>query len=264
MPYALLNARIVRSFPALVVALCSAMAACSAEIESGLSQEQANEVIVALDTHGIAATKEREDQGGDEASYTVHVATDDSGRALRTLRARSLPKRPEPGLSEVFGESSLVPTATEERARYAAALSGELARSVEAISGVVDARVHVAIPDTQNFALDDAAPKARASVLVKYQAGSSFDARAIRALVAGAVEGMRDDDVAVVGVRAAALPRGTPSLVHVGPIAVTRGSAFALKAMLAAALGLHLVLALCLVVVLSRKRRSGELTTTSI
>jgi type III secretion protein J len=239
------------------------LGACHAAVESDLAEEQANEVVAALEASGIGAEKERL-EGADGSRFEVRVARDDIGRALRLLRATNVPRRPEPGLHDVFGEGSLVPTATEERARYAAALGGELARSLERIDGVLDARVHVAIPETRHFALDEERPRPRASVLIRHGAGAPpYREAAVRALVAGAVEGMRPEEVAVVGVAARRSPdeRGE-ALVQVGPIAVARGSAGALKGILAGALGLHIVLAGCLVVILFRRRARGEAAST--
>jgi type III secretion protein J len=233
------------------------VAGCETVVESDLTEAQANEVVVALHARGIGARKERVEAAGDEARFQVRVADDDVAGALAALRASEVPSRPDPGLAEVFGEGSLVPTATEERARYAAALSGELARSIERIDGVLDARVHVAIPDARRFALTEEQPRPRASVLVRYRGRSPpYRPEQVQAIVAGAVDGMRAEDVAVVGVAAAAPPEASAALVHVGPIAVARGSAGALKGVLGGALALHVLLALCLVFVVLRKRRA--------
>ena len=233
-------------------------AGCDATVASGLAEGEANRILVALEAQDIGADKLRIAAGTDETLWDVTVAPDDVGRALAVLRAADLPRAPEPGINEVFGEGSLVPTATEERARYAAALAGELAASIEAIDGVLDARVHVAIPEVRDFALDDAPPAPRASVLIKHRPGEPpYDEVEIKALVAGAVDGMTAENVAVVGVPGPATPEPTASsLVRVGPISVTRGSAFALKAMLGGALLLNLLLAAALIFVSMRKRRA--------
>ena len=235
---------------------------CDATIASGLEESQANRILVALDAQGIGADKERLASGVDETRWEVLVAPDDVGRALAVLRAADLPSEREEGIAEVFGEGSLVPTATEERARYAAALAGELARSIESIDGVLDARVHLAIPETRDFALDAEPPRARASVLVKHAADRDPpDSEAVQALVSGAVTGMHAEDVAVVAVPGpvATVPGGT-GLARIGPIAVSQGSAGTLKAILGATLALNLVLAIALIVTLARRRRSSTTT----
>ena len=134
---------------ALVVA---ATCGCQAELAGGLSENDANAMIVALDRAGISASKHAE-AGSEPPAYVVSVGPDDVADALAVVRAEGLPRAIEPGVVEVFGEGSLVPTPTEERARFMAATSGEIARSIEAIDGVLDARVHVAVPDTSSFSL---------------------------------------------------------------------------------------------------------------
>jgi type III secretion protein J len=102
-----------------------------------------------------------------------------------------------------------VPTPVEERARWLHALSGELARSVEALDGVVEARVHLGLPsdDPLHPGLR-AAP--RAAILVKCRPASCAALRelepGLRQLAAGAAEGLSPEAVAVVIAEAAAPP----------------------------------------------------------
>ena len=243
---------------AVLLGALSISAACDATVASGLEESEANRIVVALEAQDIGADKQRIAAGTDETLWDVSVAPDDVGRALAVLRAADLPRTPERGIAEVFGEGSLVPTATEERARYAAALAGELAASIEAIDGVLDARVHVALPEARDFALDEAPPAPRASVLIKHRPGDApYDESEVRELVAGAVDGMTVESVAVVGVPGPTTPERTASsLVRVGPISVTRGSSFALKALLGGALLSNLILAAALIFVSMRRRRA--------
>ena len=62
-------------------------------------------------------------------------------------------------LERTFAQASLVPTATEERVRAAQALSGELSRSLERLEGVLDARVHLSLPDAREAPLDGSAAR---------------------------------------------------------------------------------------------------------
>lgn len=237
-----------------------ALSACEATLASGLTEDEANEIVVALHEQGIGARKGEPRGAGEEARFAVHVAPEEVAAALAVLGAEELPRHDAPGFHEVFGEGGLVPTATEERARYVAALSGELGASLEAIEGVLDARVHVALPDTRRVTLDEAKPRPRASVLIKYRGDRApYDEAAVRALVAGAVQDMTLEDVAVVGVPAGdpPPPRST-NLVRVGPVTVTRGSATALKLILGGAFGLNVLLVIALVLVWRRKQAPPE------
>ncbi|MBZ0116830.1 MAG: hypothetical protein K8H88_07545 [Sandaracinaceae bacterium] len=88
--------------------------------------------------------------------------------------------------------------------------------------------------------------------------GARIDEASVKALVAGAIPEMRAEDVSVVQTPAPAPARAEARLVMVGPIGVSRGSAAALKAILAAALGLNVVLVLAL---LWRARFASRKTT---
>ncbi|MCC7538370.1 MAG: secretion protein [Deltaproteobacteria bacterium] len=235
------------------------LAACDVTLATGLAESEANQVVVALDREGIGAEK-REAEGGDEG-FAVHVSPDDVAPALAVLRASGLPRAPEPGLAQMFTGQGLVPTPTEERARYAVGLAGDLARSIEAIDGIVDARVHLAIPERDPARLDEpeaSRPRPTASLLVRHRGAQlPTDANGLRSLVAGAVEGMRREDVTVVAVPVPSAPsrEGRTGLVRVGPVSVTRGSAGPFRLFVGAALCGHVVLALLLAVVALRKRK---------
>lgn len=239
---------------ALILLLALALG-CEAALETDLTETEANQIVVALHAHGIGAAKEAHGTGED-ARFSVTVAPEEVAPALEVLRSEALPRERAPGLAEVFGQPGLVPTATEERARYVSALSGELSRSVETMERVLEARVHVALPDTRRIALDETRPTPRASVLVRHR-GDPVDAEAVRALVAGAVQDMATEAVAVVQVQAnVEVPQREANLVRFGPIAVTRGTTGALKAILGGALGLHVILAVLVVIGWRRKRNA--------
>jgi type III secretion protein J len=231
------------SLPSIAACGACLLAGCTATLESGLEESQANRILVVLDRAGIHATKDLERGGGGAPRFAVSVASDEVGAALVVLRDHALPNPDETGLSEVFGTGSLVPTPIEERARLAAGVAGELARSIETIDGVLDARVHVALPEQGLRALDAAEPPARASVLIRYRAARPYDEPSIRRLVAGAVDGLAETDVAVLGIRASDPEAGPRALAHVGPIAVARGSAGLLRGILGALLASNVVLA---------------------
>ena len=183
----------------LVACAVVAIACGKEELLHGLEESQANQVLVALDEVGVAATKQRDDAS--DGAWRVEVSRSDSGRARQVLSETELPRQRPPGFGEVFGKGSIAPTSVEERALYLHALSGELARSVEAIDGVVAARVHVALPPVDPIRLEPS-PPSRAAVLVKARAGLRARleslAPGIQALGAGAVPGLEPSSVCVV------------------------------------------------------------------
>lgn len=177
---------------------------------------------------------------------------------------------PARGLGALAARASLVPTPAEERARYAAALSDELARHLGALAGVARASVIVDAPAADPLTPSAPLPRPSASViLVLAHAdaaepaglagdGAGADAREAalvaeaRRAVAGAVASMNPADV-TVSVSRTLPPRPAASLARVGPFRVAPGS----RAPLLAALigGLAAIAALALWVARVERRR---------
>ncbi|MGE0787013.1 MAG: hypothetical protein AB7S26_15170 [Sandaracinaceae bacterium] len=237
---------------AVALALAASLSVgCTTELESGLTEAQADEIVLALDATGIGSEKARVGTG-----YSVRVGRDEVAAALAAMQAAGVPREAEPGVDAVFDGSSLVESPTAERARYAAALAADLSRTIEAIDGVERAHVHLAL--TGPGALDVAPPPPRASVLVTVTEGGRVDADDVRRLVVGAVEGLAEDAVEVVRTSAPRPESDPVALRPVGPFAVRADHASALKVVLGASFALNLVLVVLLLVRRRRARAAAE------
>jgi type III secretion protein J len=226
--------------------------ACSAPIEHGLDEAAANELLTSLERAGITASKTRDENG----VFTLNVARGDVVAAMELLRSLGLPRGRRPGMGDIFKQGSLLPTPTEERARYVEALSSEIARTLETIDGVALARVHLVVPEPDLLAVDGK-PRVpgQASVLVKTQAGRPppVGEAEVQKLVAGSVPGLVPASVSVVFTQTAALAsvRGA-SMVPLGPLRVSPGSRTSIILFAAAMLALIAVLS-ALVLLLARR-----------
>lgn len=184
------------------------LGACTSEpLLHQLDETQANEILLALDEGGVGGEKRRAD--GADAGWIVEVRPRDVATARRILAERELPRPRTPGFGEVFGEPGMVPTPVEEHARYLHALSGELSRSLEALDGVVEARVHLGLPQDDPLSPGERRP-ARAAVLVRCRPAACPAVRAmesgIRSLVAGAADGLSADSVSLLVAEATPAP----------------------------------------------------------
>lgn len=193
---------------ALPVTLLCLLTACGDEVLlHRLDELQGNQVLVALADAGLPARMERE--GSDDGTFNVTVRPADAAAARSLLSARDLPRARSPGFSELFGSPGLVPTPLEEHARYLHALSGELARTLEAIDGVVGSRVHLALPVPDPLR-PEARRTPRASILIKCRpdARSRLEGQAdgLRRMVAGAADGLDPASVAVLVAETGAPP----------------------------------------------------------
>lgn len=179
------------------------LAGCSrAELYTGLTEREANEMIAVLQSAGLSAEKASKDS----QVWTLDAPKDQFPRAVALLQARGYPRERFQSLGDVFKKQGFVASPTEERARMLFALSQELSQTVSEIDGVVAARVHVALPE--NDPLSDSQKPASASVFIKHdpQVDLSGQVGSIKALVVNSVEGLPYDRVTVVLVPARPMP----------------------------------------------------------
>lgn len=128
---------------------------------------------------------------------TVMVRYGDTAKARVVLAEKGLPNNPNTG-DELYDKlGSLGLTSFMQEVTRVRALEGELARSIQLMSGVKAARVHLVMPDEGSFRRQSEPPSA--SVIVRAESPDSLAmAKAIRHLVAAAVPGMKPEEVTVL------------------------------------------------------------------
>ena len=138
--------RLLWVFLACAVALASGCGP-NHDIVSGLDQLEANEILVVLRAKGIDGEKVKEE--GRVVTFAVLVKDVDVDDALRLLVANKLPRTRSQGLKEVYppGGGGLIPTKSEEKAKFLMAMQGEIERKLKAMPGIVQAHVSVVQPD---------------------------------------------------------------------------------------------------------------------
>lgn len=190
----------------LVIVLVLLLAACGkAELYSKLSEAQANEMIAVLASAGIDASKQDEGDRG----WTVSTDKGEFSHAIEVLHAQGYPHEDFASLGTVFGKKGVLSSPTEEHARLTWGLQQELAQTLSSIDGVVEARVHLALPENQPLA-EKPAPSS-ASVFLKYRPGFNIDSQIgkVKALVVNSVEGLKYENVTVETFAAEPLPTVT-------------------------------------------------------
>jgi type III secretion protein J len=246
-----------RSLRVLIRALLTLLSGCNTEILHDVSEAEANEVLVALQQQGIPTEKVRSGEGN-KTSYTLRVGRGDAVKAWRVLRQESLPRPKQKGLGEVFGQAGLVPTATQERAMMYQALAGEIARTLQSVEGVREARVHVVLPQRDPLSPADGPQSApRASVLLRTTSPPPLSKEEVQKLVAGSVDGLALDAVTVLLVTGQGLPQAkqtAATLARVGPFLVAEGSRTALRVALVGSMALLLLMSVALFLLIRRNR----------
>ncbi|MBI1352752.1 MAG: hypothetical protein GC160_00290 [Acidobacteria bacterium] len=171
------------------------------ELVSGLDERESQEIIVLLESYGLDGVREMVAQERAEPTWTVLVRGGDQNRvtAWKVLQENGLPRERVQGLSDVFAEQGMIPTETQEKAKILVGLSGEMSRTLRSIKGVVDARVHVVLPEDNPLVDEERRAKPSASVLIRYAGDKPPIAQAdVLRLVAKGVEGLQEDQIAVV------------------------------------------------------------------
>lgn len=147
-------------------------------------------VTQALDTAGI------DSQFDDAGSITV--AEDEYHKARMLLAGQDLPKA-APGGYQILDNLPMGVSRAVEGERLRQARESEIAKSIEEIDAVSEARVHLAMPESTVFVRDNDSPSA--SVIIRLQPGralSDAQVRSIINLVASSVPGMKPDAVTIV------------------------------------------------------------------
>lgn len=185
-----------------------ALAACSSQpLYSQLTEAQANDMVSALLNADISADKKVLDGG----KWSVSVPQQDFARAVQVLRSNGLPREDFQSLGDVFKKQGFVSSPLEERARLIFGTSQELSHSIASIDGVIQARVHLTLPEPDPLSKE--VKPATASVLVKYMEGFNLPRQreAIKTLVVNGVEGLTPERVSVVMVPGRSIASSAPS-----------------------------------------------------
>ncbi len=209
--------------------LAAAAWSCSVDVARDLAESEANRVIVALNQNGVAATKDVDQDN--EGRFVVRIAESELGPAVNTLEQEGLPSKEPPGVLDALGESGLVASRQSEHARLIVGTAGELERSLKDVSGVLSARVHLAVSEPDPLSSPENRVPASASVLVRHHGATPpLMTTDVQRLVAGAVPGLSADRVAVVLLPVSQSPeQPEATLARFGPLSVSRASVASLR-----------------------------------
>jgi flagellar M-ring protein FliF len=157
---------------------------------TGLEDTDAQTLTAQLDAQGIPHEASADGK-------TISVPADKLDAARLQTAAAGAPHSGRMGF-ELFDKMSWGQTEFDEKVTYQRALEGELERTIQTLSDVQSARVHIVMPTDSVFA--DNQRGAKASVILKLRHASlSKDAvLAISRLVSGAVDELKPEDVSII------------------------------------------------------------------
>jgi flagellar M-ring protein FliF len=158
---------------------------------SGLEPEDSAQIADELERLGIPY-----EVGAGGSS--VSVAANQVAEIRIDLAQAGLPSGGNVGF-EIFDKTNFGATDFTQQVNFRRATEGELARSINTLSGVRSSRVHIVMPQEAIFQEDQVA--ASASIVLGLQAGASVtqdQVKGIGNLVSGAVEGLELSGVTII------------------------------------------------------------------
>ncbi|OBZ96531.1 flagellar M-ring protein FliF [Pararhizobium polonicum] len=156
----------------------------------GLESSDLNQISIALAEANINFAV-----GTDGKSLQVPVGM--TGKARLYLAERGLPNSANAGYELFDNVGSLGLTSFMQEVTRVRALEGEIARTIQQISGISAARVHIVMADRGSFRRAEQKPTASVMIRASANIGRSA-AGSIRHLVASSVPGLGIDDVTVL------------------------------------------------------------------
>ena len=189
----------------LVVVAATLLAGCDKEstLHSGLEERQANLVMAALLDAGISCHK----VPGEEGTWNVMVVESKFADAVNLLEKAGLPRMAHQGIGEVFKKTGMISSPSEERIRFMDALAQDIAKTISGIDGVVDARVHVVLPENDPFARNALPSSAAVAIRSRWDADVTDIIPSVKGLVKNAIEGLQYEKIMVTVFRDSP-PRG--------------------------------------------------------
>ena len=171
------------------------LAGCDKEttLHSGLEERQANLVMAALLDAGIDCHK----APGEEGTWNVTVVESKFADAVNLLEKAGLPRMAHQGIGEVFKKTGMISSPSEERIRFMDALAQDLAKTISGIDGVVDARVHVVLPENDPFARNALPSSAAVAIRSRWDADVTDIIPSVKGLVKNAIEGRQYEKIMV-------------------------------------------------------------------
>ncbi|NBV49610.1 flagellar M-ring protein FliF [bacterium] len=142
-----------------------------------------------------------------EDNTTVMIPESQVYKARMELAKEGLPGQDLVGF-EKFDNSTIGMSSYVQRIQYIRAVQGELTRSIQRLSSVKTARVHISVPPKKTFLEEEDPPKA--SVVLELRSGmtpSKQEVVGIAHLVASAVEGLKVNQITIVDTKGSFLHR---------------------------------------------------------
>ncbi len=166
---------------------------CKVVLHKDLNNEDANSMISILLRQDISAEKVYTKKEG----IILKVESSEQALAIDLLNLYGYPRRSFKETDEIFKKTSMISSPLEERVRYIYTISQELSNTLTQIDGVINARVHVNIPEREAY-IEKPKP-ASAGVFIKHKSSIDLSNQIpkIKSMVAKSIENLTMENVSV-------------------------------------------------------------------
>ena len=218
----------------LLAAVLAFFSACSTQIQHGLEERDANEIVSALVARGFEVKKVAEK--GKKPTWAIELDDAQATEAMRVLNELKLPRPARLKTQSLAQSVGLIDTPAAERLRQLEAQEGDIEESLETMDGVASVSVELVVPPPPRPG--QVSVPSKASVLVRVQPVAleklQMQRAELRALVAAAVDGLNADDVVMVidPVIIPSPPAKEDSASNLRPLVIVLGLALSVVAML--------------------------------
>jgi type III secretion protein J len=173
--------------------VCIAVCGCKEQILHDLSEAEANRIVSRLHSAELTAEKVLQSDG----RWAISLPERQASVGLRYLEDHRVVSS-QRGETFAFAKGGLIPSREEQRFRYERALAAAIEESLQAVKGVLEARVHLNLPQNEGF-FGERGEKAQGSSAVLLLVDDRFNTeeRDIARLVAGAA-GLQVERISVL------------------------------------------------------------------
>ncbi|MGL4348317.1 MAG: hypothetical protein ACRCSV_02515 [Chlamydiales bacterium] len=200
----------------LLLSLSLTSCSKSQKIITGVTEREANIIVVFLEARGIRSNKVRVSGGSTTAAeqlakFDITVKKNQSIQAMALLNQNGFPKQRYITLLQLFQASGFMTSEREENIRYQAGLAEQINNMITMIDGVIDSNVQLSFPTTETTAIGanttgtQEKQRITAAVYVKHQGvlddPNNYLEDKIKRLVSGSITGLNINDVTVVSDR---------------------------------------------------------------
>ncbi len=180
-------------FRTVVVLLCLSVCGCTEQILHDLTEAEANRIVSRLQGAELTAQKVLQSDG----RWAISLPERQASAGLRYLEDhRVVSSQRSDNFS--FAKGGLIPSREEQRFRYERALAAAIEESLQAVKGVLEARVHLNLPQSDSI-FGERGEKVLGSSAVLLLVDDRFNTeeRDIARLVAGAA-GLQVERISVL------------------------------------------------------------------